>query len=765
MKTEHHCASVRLILMCAAVALCVAPVSYGELERVGPIMPENGYPAWYQDTTGLTLEFGAPLNQAELDGGWCLLLPADVPSGTAPETFPTDFAEEHFYWSCEADVEVTENGQDVRLRLVMALEATFGLEAIAPGDQVVFGRMRIRIIDCPYDGTYNVYTPYGNWEFNNQEAGEKLTFTADIGIGAPGTFDGALTSHIGPFLLPSNTPGGAELPPVTGPVPGKLYIADPDREGPVTGSPIGQNFFRVEGPNNFVVEVTDFSLTGRIYTETIPTKVIVNRATYTRNETAQYVDVFAQAFPTTLGRLPGSATPEVTTPVLSFYPAPPTVDDETEELSAPTGVEEVPMFGSGTTYWGQVALTSIPTSLTVKENTSRDGTGQLVPTFFEVPVTDGVTVLEAIYDPASDGSLFVSAVSNDEIVEQTLTLSGFGELVDGQTVVSPLAVPPSKVRVVSSAGGAGDMLVAVLPGAVGSGDAPIASNDTATLTEDTTANFNVLANDTVGGEPIVFGPNVSVAITSAPHLGNAVVNADGTIGYTPSLNAAGTDSIGYTVSVDGTSSRVSTLTITITPVNDRPIANNDTVSAVVGSKLIDVLGNDTDPDGFADLATAVIVTQPQAGATARGGSVVTFTATAPGTYTFTYRARDLAGLTSVNPATVTVTVSAVETITVRQSMFRTKASRWIVSGTNSVLSGQTMTITYANGVLANGSSAVGTVVGTAQVSPTGTWALNLRGVTGVLNPTDRAAFLTLPTQLRITSSLGSSQTATITVRN
>ena len=38
------------------------------LERVGPTSTVNGYPTWYQDTTGVTLEFCSPLNTAERVG-------------------------------------------------------------------------------------------------------------------------------------------------------------------------------------------------------------------------------------------------------------------------------------------------------------------------------------------------------------------------------------------------------------------------------------------------------------------------------------------------------------------------------------------------------------------------------------------------------------------------------------------------------------------------------------------------------------------------
>lgn len=38
----------------------------------------GGFPAWYQDESGVAFDFCAPETQAELDGGWCLLLPGDA---------------------------------------------------------------------------------------------------------------------------------------------------------------------------------------------------------------------------------------------------------------------------------------------------------------------------------------------------------------------------------------------------------------------------------------------------------------------------------------------------------------------------------------------------------------------------------------------------------------------------------------------------------------------------------------------------------------
>jgi hypothetical protein len=87
----------------------------------------GGYPTWFQDKSGLALEFCDPKNQAELTGGWCTLIPPTP--ATAPETFPTNFFVEHF------------------------------------GDQVTFGRIRVDISPAPYAGTYTVYHPFGTWIF------------------------------------------------------------------------------------------------------------------------------------------------------------------------------------------------------------------------------------------------------------------------------------------------------------------------------------------------------------------------------------------------------------------------------------------------------------------------------------------------------------------------------------------------------------------------------------------------------------------------
>src|SRR6185369_2115592 len=85
--------------------------------------------------------------------------------------------------------------------------------------------------------------------------------------------------------------------------------------------------------------------------------------------------------------------------------------------------------------------------------------------------------------------------------------------------------------------------------------------------------------------------------------------------YTPSLNHTGLDTFTYRTT-DGTlTSGVATVTITITPVNDAPVAGNDAYTTPEDTALTiavpGVLGNDSDVDGNA--LRAVLASNPTNG--------------------------------------------------------------------------------------------------------------------------------------------------------
>src|SRR3954463_9022329 len=140
----------------AVLMLGVAFPARAELARVGPTSNDprvGGFPAWYQDTTGIAIEFCAPVDQVEADSGYCNLVAGDV---LAPESFPTNFFDEHFYWVGSADLAPANGG---RALLVLALESAF-MTAVTQGDQIMFSRIRVRLEPVPATGTYRFIHPY-----------------------------------------------------------------------------------------------------------------------------------------------------------------------------------------------------------------------------------------------------------------------------------------------------------------------------------------------------------------------------------------------------------------------------------------------------------------------------------------------------------------------------------------------------------------------------------------------------------------------------
>jgi hypothetical protein len=552
-----------------------------------------------------------------------------------------------------------------------------------------------------------------------------------------------------------------------------------------------------------------FTLGGRVMTNTIPGRVSVNRASYALSTTlANKLDVFATAFPTTQGRLPAGTVPPAANPDLGFYDAPCTTDPITGALSAPQAAVGLPpflyyqMLKSGNNWWGGNAPLDIPPQVCVQDLNAKDAFGNFKPAFFLGDVTDEVDITVRSWDPTiNGGTLTVVATSSDQVNAPTLTLAGFGPLVVGQLQVSNLAGPPAKVVVVSTRGGVAELDVRTGVGQPVSTITPVANADSTTTLEDTaTLAISLLANDTLGGTLIAPG-TATVAITANGRLGNAVLSsADNTIIYTPFLNVNGTDIVAYTVTVPCAScpsgfatSNEGYLTVIITPVNDAPVAINDSIGAANNKAVtINVLANDTDPDGAADLAAAVIQSLPAAGATitcnggvaasvgtACSGGLITFTPTAQGAFSFTYKAQDQSLALSTSTANVSVAVTGTENIVVTKSIFTAKTWRWTVSGTDNVPSGQTLTIKYdittpptykVGGVCTAMTAATNPVIGTATVDNLGNWAYDVLGTSaGLTNPTNTGSngtgfWCAPPKALRTTSPLGGTANSNISLK-
>jgi hypothetical protein len=112
---------------------------------------------------------------------------------------------------------------------------------------------------------------------------------------------------------------------------------------------------------------------------------------------------------------------------------------------------------------------------------------------------------------------------------------------------------------------------------------------------------------------------------------------------------------------------------------------------------------------------------------------------------------------------VTVTVAGSETVAISRADFIRSKLRWRVDGSDGVLAGQTVVITYDNGILKDNTSATGIEIGRAVVNALGVWTLDLTltSASDVRNPSaGSTVFKTAPTTIRATSLLTPTATAT-----
>ncbi len=200
--------------------------------------------------------------------------------------------------------------------------------------------------------------------------------------------------------------------------------------------------------------------------------------------------------------------------------------------------------------------------------------------------------------------------------------------------------------------------------------APVADivADKATVVEDTSTVIKVLGNDTFESD----GKVVSLDTNNGPANGTVSVNPDGRVTYTPNDNYQGTDSFTYIVTSGGVSEST-TVSVDVTPVNDAPVAKDDTAITDEDTPVtIDVLPNDNDIDGDKLSIQSASVPEAQGKVEIVDGKLVftpaeNFNGDAEITYTVTDgQLTDEAKVTvTVNPVNdaPTIKVDAVESIT------------------------------------------------------------------------------------------------------
>ena len=378
------------------------------LIEVGPTDPVHGFPLWYEDSDGTRLELGLDPDDPNLPA-------LELPTPGAPVVFPDNFPDEAFYFIAEAEMLVGGPAGSARARLVLALEAAFGgTGAVVGGQQMVFGRIRLRIDDVEPGSTYTATGPYGAISGEADDRG-RVFETEDIG--ATGDFTSPFASRIGPFLRWATTPPAG-------------YVGDGVSERTVQLGTTGpQVFFLLEGPgvgtgpaggdptdpgNPNKARTALFTVQGKLATRVGAT---VERAVYTPDGAgAVDVDVFASS-------VPGASL-----------------------VVAGNGVPATALHADGRRHLARVTAAVAPATVTVTN------TGDAVPFPVTAKVTDVVTITDAGYDLGA-GQLTVAATSSDG---RALTVVGFGAPGTFAT-----AAPPAMVTVTSDLDGSATRAVAV----------------------------------------------------------------------------------------------------------------------------------------------------------------------------------------------------------------------------------------------------------------------------------------------------------------
>ena len=244
----------------------------------------------------------------------------------------------------------------------------------------------------------------------------------------------------------------------------------------------------------------------------------------------------------------------------------------------------------------------------------------------------------------------------DPLVVDSVTQGGNGSVTDNDSDVTYTpnqhwnGIDTFTYTISDGQGGTSSATVTVTVTPVN--DDPLGVADSASTFEDTPVGVDVLANDSDVDSS-------ALTITAVSNGTNGTVTTDGlTVTYTPDLNWSGTDTFTYRVSDDLGGWCETDVTVTVTPVNDDPVAVDD-VAAVVQDTPVNiwVLDNDSDPD--LDSLSVSAVTNGAHGTVVNHGIKVTYTP-APGRAgidSFTYTVTD--GNDRFDTAQVTVTVTGI----------------------------------------------------------------------------------------------------------
>jgi len=183
-------------------------------------------------------------------------------------------------------------------------------------------------------------------------------------------------------------------------------------------------------------------------------------------------------------------------------------------------------------------------------------------------------------------------------------------------------------------------------------DAPVSYGDTYTTFEDTTLTTD-LGNGVLFNDIDIDSLTLTAVLGTGPSYASAfTLNSDGTFTYAPSANYNGPDSFTYRAYDGGLYSGLATVTITVNPVNDKPVANPQTGLTVIQEYSLDITLAGVDPIDGASIVSYTIQSAPAHGELWAGGSKIT---TYPAVLTSGNIQYKATGISGIDTFTFTVT--------------------------------------------------------------------------------------------------------------
>ena len=675
------------------------------LKQVGPIDEANGYPIWYKDTNNVKVELCT-----DPADPYCIM--GDLPNPGQPVSFPDNFPDEAFWSSAESSIDA--GGGDSAL-LVTAVEAAFGSADGLPakGQQISFGRIRIRAGGLVDNAEYKITHPYGvDTAIAEVGAVKGVNTTEDVGSLVPdGVFDQTLGSRPAPFLKWT----GTDAPPG--------YLGDPTVDHPVTGSPFNTNFFRIEGPagsftgstqlctdarlgdsptaTDDCIQSNDFAVQGKIATRM---GVQATTAYYANSGAGHMMDLFAKSEPGQNLVVKGTGVPQT---------------KMREDTSQP-GRYYVRVFADG----------APPTDLSVTNLTDTPDTVDHIELSM---FGDKVHIGSAIYSNDTR-TLTVNAQSGDDTA--ALTLDGFENVTptvaNGVTTwtIPALDVPPADVIVTSDKGGVDTEDVVI----TGAEDASVGV--VAAITGDLS---QVQIGQTVTLDGLASTGTITGYAWSVSPAG-ATVSPVATDGSSVTFKATAAGNYVVKLVVTGKSNTsTATYDVEVLSGNADPVAN-------AGPDQLGVVPTSTVTlDGTASkFASSFSWTQDttdkvQLGTnlknpTTANPTFVVPASSAPVAFNFTLTIKDVNGTSSTDRVQVVTDPGAVQ---VDSAFYKRGDLQWRVIGSAKFCSANNLVSVYWNKPVTGGGTTptlIGTTTPTLALGVC-TWELRVKGVAAALRPT------------------------------